>query len=138
MNKQTHKIGFTLIELLVVVIIIASLAAMVLPHVMPATTEAKIKIARGDIARIETALSIFRLHYDRYPTTEENLDILLKPSTMKGWNNEPYLTRQPLDPWKRKYQYRYPGSHPPLPYDLWSSGPDGKDGTEDDITNWEK
>ncbi|MDI6774504.1 MAG: type II secretion system major pseudopilin GspG [Verrucomicrobiota bacterium] len=128
--------GFTLIELMVVVIIIAALAAMVLPRLIPATDSAKRKIARGDIAHIKIALQLYRLHNDRYPATEEGLDVLLVPAKTKDWN-EPFLDTKPEDPWKRKYQYRFPGTHGAAGYDLWSLGADGKDGTEDDITNWQ-
>ncbi len=129
--------AFTLIELLVVVIIIAALAAMVLPRVIPATDSAKRKIARGDLAHIKVALDLYRLHNDRYPTTEEGLDILLLPGKSKDWT-EPFLDRKPLDPWERKYQYRHPAARSRAGYDLWSMGPDRRDGTEDDIGNWQE
>lgn len=40
------------------------------------------------------------------------------------------------DPWGQKFFYRYPGSHNPTSFDVWSSGPDRQDGTDDDIGNW--
>lgn len=135
MTRNRNRLAFTLIELMVVVIIIAALAGMVLPNLLPASTEAKKHIARGDIANITVALKLFRLNNDRYPTTEEGLDILLKQSTSKD-RKEPYLEKAALDPWGRKYQYIYPGSHTPGGFDLWSTGPDGQAGN-DDITNWE-
>jgi general secretion pathway protein G len=128
------RAGFTLIELMVVVIIIAALAGMVLPRVLPASDEAKSKIAAGDIANITVALKMYRLHNDRYPTTEQGLDVLLQPSISKTWK-EPYLENKPIDPWKRKYQYRYPGARNTLGFDLWSLGPD-EQSADDDIGNW--
>jgi general secretion pathway protein G len=51
----------------------------------------------------------------------------------------PYLNSQliPKDPWGNVYQYEYPpqrgqGDYP----DIWSFGPDGEDGTEDDVVSW--
>ena len=129
-----NRSGFTLIELMVVVIIIAALAGMVLPRVLPASDDAKSKIALGDIANITVALKMYRLHNDRYPTTEQGLAILLQPSTSKSWK-EPYLENKPNDPWKRKYQYRFPGAHNTIGFDLWSTGPD-EQGADDDVTNW--
>jgi len=41
-----------------------------------------------------------------------------------------------LDPWNNAYHYVYPGVHNKGGYDLWSSGPDGVDGNDDDIKNW--
>lgn len=134
--KHTGRSGFTLIELMVVVIIIAALAAMVLPKVLPATDSAKTHIAAGDIANITVALKLYRLHNDRYPTSDEGLDALLKPSTSRTWK-ESYLERPAVDPWGRKYQYRSPGTHNAGGFDLWSMGVDGQDNTADDVTNWQ-
>ena len=41
----------------------------------------------------------------------------------------------PLDPWGHPYRYLEAGVHNPDSFDLWSAGPDGVDGTEDDIGN---
>ena len=37
------------------------------------------------------------------------------------------------DPWGHPYQYRNPGKRHPEGFDVYSLGPDGKDGTADDI-----
>ena len=130
-----NRNGFTLIELMVVVIIIAALAGMVLPRVLPASDDAKSKIAAGEIAGIETALKMYHLHNGHYPTSQQGLDILLQPSTSKTWK-EPYLDKKPNDPWGRKYQYNKPGSHNTYGFDLWSTGAD-QQSADDDVTNWE-
>jgi general secretion pathway protein G len=57
------------------------------------------------------------------------------PASARNWNG-PYLERQPLDPWKREYQYQHPGAQNSLSFDLWSFGPDGQ-ASDDDVTNWE-
>ncbi len=137
MKLNRRNAGFTLIELMVVVIIIAALAGMVLPRFLPATNAAKRNIARADIASITTALKLYQLYNNgRYPTTEEGLDVLLKPSPSREWKDT-FLEKKPIDPWNRKYEYRCPGSHYPTGFDLWSLGPDEKD-PGDDITNWEE
>jgi general secretion pathway protein G len=41
------------------------------------------------------------------------------------------------DPWCYDFIYKYPGEHNGSGYDLSSPGPDGEEGTDDDITNWE-
>jgi general secretion pathway protein G len=129
--------GFTLIELMVVVIIIAALAGMVLPRVLPVSDEAKRNIAKGDLANISVALKMYRLHNDRYPSTQEGLNALMaKPGSARNWQG-PYLEKRALDPWKRAYQYKYPGTKNTVGFDLWSLGPDEQDGG-DDVANWEE
>lgn len=136
MNRTDASQGFTLIELMVVVIIIAALAGMVLPRLLPISDEAKSKISQGDLANISVALKLYRLHNDRFPSSEEGLNALMtKPASAANWNG-PYLEKRALDPWKREYQYRYPGSHNPLGFDLWSLGTDERS-SADDVGNWE-
>ena len=121
---------------MVVVIIIAALAGMVLPRVLPMSDEAKRNIAKGDIANITLALKMYRLHNDRYPSANEGLNALMqRPSSARNWNG-PYLEKRPLDPWRREYRYKYPGAQNTIGFDLWSLGPDEQSSSAD-VTNWE-
>ena len=136
MKRHCPGPGFTLIELLVVVIIIAALAGMVLPRVLPRADEAKRDIARGEIAGITTALNMYRLDNGQYPGQNEGLKALMsRPSSASNWKG-PYLEKTPTDPWKRAYQYRYPREGNRSGFDVWSTGPNENDGS-DDVTNWE-
>ena len=85
-----------------------------------------------------TALLSYKMGTDHYPTTQQGLMALIQPPAgVTRWAG-PYLKNKttPLDPWRNPYHYRYPGIHNPNTYDCWSSGPDGIDGTADDIGNW--
>ena len=135
------KNGFTLVELMIVVIIIAALAAMVVPRLGSRSEQAKEAVAEADInSNIGLALKLYKLDNGRYPTTSQGLKALsAKPSSTPAatnWNG-PYLEREPLDPWKNPYQYKSPGAHNPDGYDLYSLGLDGVEGTEDDVKNWQ-
>jgi general secretion pathway protein G len=125
MKTNRYNFGFTLIELMVVVIIIAALAGMVVPRLWLAKDEAKRDIAKGDLASLSVALRWYHLKNDRFPTTEEGLKALYPD----------YLEKKATDPWKRDYQYKYPGVHNTTGFDLWSQGADPQ-GEGDDVTNW--
>ncbi len=131
--------GFTLVELMLVVIIIGILVAMVAPRLTGKSQQARIAASQADInAHLSTALDLFELGVGRFPTTQEGLAALrTAPSGATGWKG-PYLKRDvPKDPWGRKYAYRSPGQHNREDYDLFSYGPDGVEGGDDDVTNWQ-
>ncbi|MDI6732585.1 MAG: type II secretion system major pseudopilin GspG [Planctomycetota bacterium] len=133
--------GFTLIELLMVVIIIGILAAMVVPRFVGVGDKSRKKVAFANITTISSALGRYEMENGMFPTTEQGLKALMEKPTSspipKEWSG-PYLNEEPTDPWKEKYQYSCPPQRGRTDFDLWSLGPDGKDGTEDDITNWKK
>jgi len=97
-------------------------------------------ITRAQIAMFEMSLELFRLDTGDYPSTAQGLGALrTAPADLANpdkWAG-PYLGKPvPLDPWDNPYQYQYPGKHDPKKPDIWSFGPDGVDGTEDDIVSW--
>lgn len=138
MKKNT---GFTMIEVMLVVIIIAVLAAMVVPNLSGRSEQARISAASADIeANLTAALDLYEIDSGRYPTTEQGLKALLvKPTATPAPNNwnGPYLKKKkiPQDPWGNDYIYAAPGTHNDDSFDLSSVGPDGI-ASGDDITNW--
>lgn len=130
--------GFTLIELMLVVIIIGALVAMVMPRLTGRSEQARVAAAGADInVNIATGLKLYELDNGSFPSTEQGLAALLtKPSGAQNWRG-PYLEKKPIDPWGREYQYKSPGTHRVYDYDLYSLGRDGKEGTDDDVVNWQ-
>lgn len=129
--------AFTLIELLLVLVILGVLAALVVPKFAGRSEQAKITAAKTDISRIEVALDAFEIDNSRFPTSQEGLRALYeRPSNSETWKG-PYLKRGvPKDPWQNEYIYEYPGRYNENGYDLYSMGPDLRQGSEDDVTNW--
>jgi general secretion pathway protein G len=135
--KQKRTGAFTLVEMLLVLVILATLAAIVIPKFAGRSEQAKKTAAQSQISSIELALDSFEVDNGYYPKTGD-LDALVNaPSNANNWKG-PYLKKGvPLDPWSNAYTYDYPGKHNPNGYDLMSNGPDGQAGTDDDITNWD-
>jgi general secretion pathway protein G len=136
-QQKLHMTGFTLIELLLVLVILAALATVVVPKFTKRSEQAKITAAQTDIANMEVTFDAFEIDTGRYPTTSEGIRALIEqPSNADGWKG-PYLKRGvPKDPWGNDYIYKQPGQHNEYGYDLYSLGPDGQQGTADDIINW--
>ncbi len=131
--------AFTMVELLLVLVILATLAAVVVPKFAGRSRQAKVTAAQTEIASIEMALDAFEVDNGFYPEGTDALRQLVeRPTDLNTWRG-PYLKKPvTVDPWGNPYQYEYPGRHNTEGYDLSSWGPDGKEGGGDDITNWDE
>jgi len=130
----------TLIEVLLVLAILVIIASLAVTAYGPMQRKAYIRAAEAQIKAFKTPLQAYYLDLNCYPTTQQGLDALRNPPAdlpnPSKWNG-PYLdTDVPLDPWGRPYQYECPGRNNRDEYDVWSLGPDGQNGTDDDIGNW--
>jgi len=133
--------GFTLLEIMVVLAIIGLLVGLAVNRIGKALENAQEDVARAFVKSSMTApLMSYRIDMGGFPSTAEGLTALFTmPQNSTGRWRGPYAEGNsvPLDPWKQPYQYAFPGKHNPKGYDLWSKGPDGQDGTGDEIGNWE-
>jgi len=136
MKQQRIQQGFTLIEVMVVVVILGILAAIVVPRIMDRPDEARKVKAQQDICALEAALNLYRLDNYTYPSTDQGLEALTQKPVPDPprWKEGGYLDRLPTDPWQNPYQFLSQGSHGNI--DIYSMGPDGQSGTDDDIGNW--
>ena len=149
MNFQSRRAvlarrAFTLLEVLMVVVIIGILAAIVVPNLFGTLEGAKIDTAKSEVkSGFGGALDLYKMHMGRFPTTDEGLSALLqKPDddeAAEKWRG-PYVKDGTTfkDAWNNNYVYESPGQYNENSYDLSSAGPDGQEGTDDDITNWQK
>lgn len=130
--------GFSLIEVMVVILIIGLMTALIAPNVLGNTEEAKLKKAAVDIQQLEGALEMYKLRNNVFPSTEQGLDALVNEPTIepipRNYPVDGFIKRLPQDPWGSDYQLLSPGELGTI--DLYSNGPDGQSGTDDDIGNW--
>jgi general secretion pathway protein G len=127
--------GFTLIEILVVVLIISILAGIVGLSVLRHPGEAKVTAAVMQIKTFKSALQLYRMEHNRYPTQEQGLKALCvrptAPPAPEKYPAEGYLesVNLPKDPWKHAFIYLSPGRNQE-PYEIITYGSDGEPGGE--------
>ncbi|WP_310736627.1 type II secretion system major pseudopilin GspG [Pseudoalteromonas sp. SR44-5] len=137
MNKQA---GFSLLEVMVVLVIIGMIMSIVAPNIMGQQEEAALDKAHLDIQQLEDAMSLYKLKNKAYLTTEQGLEGLVTKTSVepvpKRFPEGGFISKLPEDPWGNPYQLISPGEVGK--FDLFSMGPDGEVGTDDDIGNWDK
>ena len=134
-NVSNARRAFTLIELMVVILILAILAALIVPRVVGRTGDAKRAKAASDIATMSSLLQQYRIDNDRFPTTEDGLNALrVQPSDARNWRG-PYTSKAiPVDPWGNEYVYESPGPDD-QDFLILSYGEDGAPGGEGDAAD---
>lgn len=140
MNIKQHKTvkGFTLLEVMVVIVILGILGSLVVPNLMGNRDKAMLQKAVSDIGALEQSLKLYKLDNYKFPTTEQGIEALVEETDMeplpRRFPEGGYLPRLPKDPWGNDYLLLNPGENGLI--DVFSVGPDGEEGTDDDIGNW--
>ena len=128
-SRASSAGGFTLIELLLVMVILAILAAVIVPKFTGRTEQAKQSRALQDITNLKAQLNTFEVDTGSFPTSLDQLRE--NTSNITNWHG-PYIDKLPQDPWGHDYIYR-PPSGDSTDFTIISAGPDGQEGTADDI-----
>jgi general secretion pathway protein G len=130
--------GFSLLEVMVVLVIIGMILSIVAPNIMGQQEEAALDKAGLDIQQLEDAMNMYKLKNKKYPTTEQGLEALVTKTTIdpvpRRFPEGGFISKLPEDPWGNPYQLVSPGEMGKI--DIFSMGPDGEVGTDDDIGNW--
>ena len=123
--RKYGRRGFTLIELVVVILILAILAALIIPRVVGRTDDAKRSKAASDIATLRSQVQLFKSDVGDYP--QSLMDLRTRPSEgADGWRG-PYLDKElPTDPWGNEYDYQVSSSGDE--FTIISYGQDGAPG----------
>ena len=134
--RRPRRRGFTLMEVLLVLAILVILGSLVTVSFVRMQKVAYINSAKSQVSMLEDAVNHYVLSVGSAPTQQQGLEALINvpgelPDPTK-WTG-PYLdkTQLPVDPWNNAYQYEDLGSGQ---FRIFSSGPDGQPGTDDDIS----
>jgi general secretion pathway protein G len=99
MSKLRRRTGFTLIEVLIVIVVIAILAAIVVPRLLGAGREAREASLRAHLQEMRNAIGLFQAQCGDYPNALA--DIMATAAPASGGNgvvintadwHGPYLT----------------------------------------------
>ena len=120
-----RRYGFTLVELMVVIVLIGLLAGVATVATRNYLIAGKQSVAKLEISNICQAIDTYYAAYDRYPTNDEGLAFLTRPSPKFP---DGLLTKMPRDPWGHPYAYIQPGRN--VAYEVICYGADGREGGE--------
>jgi general secretion pathway protein G len=144
-TARRRRRAFTLIELLIVIAILLAIGGLVVVNLIPRGEQAKADLQRVQFDQVDNAMKQFRLDMNRYPTEEEGLEVLWRTDALEDEEDQqrwrgPYLeTPLTQDIWGGEITYRNPSEELGEGYyDVVSFGPDGEEGSEDDITNHDR
>ena len=136
--RTCRPAGFSLVEIVIVLVIISILLGTAINMMSRSGDDAKMIRVDADVQAISTCLQRYEALAGRMPTSEQGIAALVEKPTSdpvpERWTM--YLKDMPTDPWKQPYKYVFPAVKSKDPFDLWSVGPDGQDGTADDIGNF--
>ena len=127
--------GYTLVEIMLVLSIIAVLVGSAIYMLAGNLDVAKDQRVTSDVQAISMQLRTYEMLNYRMPTTEQGLEALVQmPSAdPKPQHWKKLMDNVPVDPWGQPYIYRNPGKYKTDGYDLYSIGPNGKDGDTNNI-----
>ena len=134
-RKKRFRYGFTMVELMAMLIIIGLLATLVVTKVATKIDQARITTTKANLKALHSAVNQFKMDTNRFPTEDEQLMALIEqPTDVETWEPGGYLetTEIPKDGWGNEFIFElYPESG--KQFVIRSMGPDGEEGTEDDL-----
>jgi len=135
--RRRRRGGFTLMEILLVLAILVVLGSLVTFGYVTIQRNAMMDSAKTQIRMFEQAVDMYRLDVGKYPSGDQGLQALrLQPpdAPVNKWRG-PYIQVEiPTDPWGNPYQYQEITDSLNQPsFEVISNGPDGANGTADDI-----
>ena len=134
-RRRRGQQGFTLLEVLLVLTILVILGSTVGVFLSRTQTQAQKKVAKIQVDALSQLIEQYHIDVGTFPSSQQGLDALFTaPADIADTNRwaGPYSKKQiEPDPWLHPYQYESTGDL----FRVWSWGPDGQDGTEDDITS---
>ncbi len=130
-TSRRRKSGFTLLELMLVMAILVVLASLATMAVLGMQRNANSRAAMAEMQTLKTACTAYKLNVGAFPVQLDDLHTMPAGMNRTQWGG-PYIeNRIKGDPWNRQYIYQPDDANDRVI--ISSHGPDGLQGTEDDI-----
>ncbi len=134
-RKKRVRYGFTMVELMAMLIIIGLLATLVVTKVASKIDQARITTTKANLKALHSAVNQFKMDTGRFPSEDKGLiDLIEQPTDVDIWEPGGYLETTEInkDGWGNEFIFElYPESG--KQFVIRSCGPDGEEGTEDDL-----
>ena len=133
-NRYVRR-GFTMVELMAMLIIIGLLATLVVTKVATKIDQARLTTTKANLKILHSAVNQFKMDTGRFPTEELGLlELIEQPTDVVNWEPGGYLetTELPPDGWGNEFKYEL-NPESGKQFAIRSFGPDGEEGTEDDL-----
>jgi len=116
--SKAKKQGFTLVEVLIVVVIMAILAATIIPQFSDSTKDAKTNTAKFNLHTIRSQIELFKSQHDgKVPTNLADLTLKTNPAGQTGTSAQhvygPYLATLPNNPFTNVNTVGAAAANPP-------------------------
>lgn len=118
MSKAQKRGGFTLVEVLIVVVIMAILAATIIPQFSDSTKDAKSNTSKFNLHTIRSQIELFKSQHDgKVPTNLNDLTLKTNTAGQTGTTSAfpygPYLQELPANPFTGSQTVSAASSNPP-------------------------
>jgi general secretion pathway protein G len=131
--RQAGQAGFSLTELMIVIVIIGILLGLVFSNLNVMGDAQNLK-AKKEVGDLKVKLEMYRADNGSFPPSGALTALTTNPGNSPRWRQ--YMKSLPKDPWGNDYRYLNPGTHGGE-IDIYSIGPDKREGTEDDVGSWQ-
>jgi general secretion pathway protein G len=121
----------TALPWMILLTVVVTMIAVAIPEWTRTSTPSSQSVLNSQLSTIAQALDAYHTDTGRFPTAAEGLAVFVTPNGSPS--TQPYLQSAPLDPWKRNLIYLPPTADQPHRCRVICVGPDGVEGTGDDI-----